>query len=142
MTINYEWLIIGIGFCLLLMGLIFEPFRKAIGLLLIILGILESVSCVFLIIGIPSIFIGGIFLFSSKKTPSVVIQPSPTITLRPTNPIQKSELQSELQLVTKKNEVMAECPVCKEKQSIPIEYSGRQVKCQICKTEFIVKETT
>ncbi len=41
-----------------------KPIRKAIGLLLVILGIFECLSGIGMIIGIPSIVIGGIFLFA------------------------------------------------------------------------------
>ncbi len=48
----------------LLLGIAIRPVRKAMGLVLIVLGILECLSIVGLILGIPSILIGGIFLFS------------------------------------------------------------------------------
>ncbi len=37
-----------------------RPIRKAVGLLFIILGIIECLSLIGLVIGIPSIIIGGI----------------------------------------------------------------------------------
>jgi len=52
-------------FCLLVfMAVICKPVRKAVGLLMIILGIFCCFSWLSLPIGIISIFIGGIFLFS------------------------------------------------------------------------------
>jgi len=49
---------------LLICAVAFKPIRKAIGLLFIILGIIECVSIIGLVIGIPSILVGGILLFS------------------------------------------------------------------------------
>jgi hypothetical protein len=53
-----------VAILLILLALAVRPVRKAIGLLLIILGILECLTVVYLIIGIPSILIGGILLFA------------------------------------------------------------------------------
>ncbi len=41
-----------------------RPIRKAVGLLLIILGVFECLSLFGLLVGIPSIVLGGVFLFS------------------------------------------------------------------------------
>jgi hypothetical protein len=51
-----------------------------------------------------------------------------------------TEKSNQLQPILKNGETICKCPVCKEKQSIPIEYSGRQVKCQICKSEFLAEK--
>lgn len=48
----------------ILFGLTIKPIRKAVGLLLIILGVLECLSCIGMIIGVPSIIVGGVFIFS------------------------------------------------------------------------------
>jgi hypothetical protein len=49
---------------IIILGCFLKPVRKAAGLLLIILGIFECLSVIGIIIGIISIFIGGILLFS------------------------------------------------------------------------------
>jgi len=49
---------------LLIIAIAIKPIRKAIGLLLVILGTLECLTGIGLIIGIPSILIGGILLFA------------------------------------------------------------------------------
>jgi membrane-bound ClpP family serine protease len=142
LPLDFEWIVI-IAVCLLLIGLIFEPTRKAIGLLLIILGILECLTCIGAIFGIPSIFIGGAFLFSGKKSPSVIIRSPPAIPLSSTSLTQKSDqikLATKSELVSKKDVIIAECPLCKEKQSVPIEYDGRKIKCQACTSEFMVEK--
>jgi hypothetical protein len=56
-------LIIILSLILLIVSIAVKPIRKAIGLLFIILGIIECLSVFGLIIGIPSILIGGILLF-------------------------------------------------------------------------------
>ncbi len=45
-------------------GCAIKPIRKAMGIVLIILGIIECLSLIGLLLGIVSIFIGGILLFS------------------------------------------------------------------------------
>jgi len=54
------WISLG---CLFL-AIVVKPIRKAVGLLLIIVGIFECLTVIGLLIGVVSIFIGGIFLFS------------------------------------------------------------------------------
>jgi len=54
--------IIGAG--LVILAIAVRPVRKAVGLLLIILGIFGCFTIIGLLFGIVSIFIGGIFLFS------------------------------------------------------------------------------
>jgi hypothetical protein len=49
---------------LTLVALAIKPVRKAVGLLLVILGTLASLTGIGLIIGIPMILIGGILLFA------------------------------------------------------------------------------
>ena len=57
-----------ISFILLVLAIIVKPIRKGMGLLFIILGIIECLSSagllVGLLVGIPSILIGGILLFA------------------------------------------------------------------------------
>jgi hypothetical protein len=48
---------------LIIAALSFKPIRKTIGLLLVILGGLVCLTVVGIIIGIPMIIIGGLFLF-------------------------------------------------------------------------------
>ena len=53
-----------IGFIfLIVLPLLWKPSRKAIGLMNIIIGAIISLTGIGLIVGIPLIFIGGIFLF-------------------------------------------------------------------------------
>lgn len=52
-----------IGCTLILLAIVFEPMRKALGFLLIILGIIECLTVVGSCIGIPQIFIGSLFFF-------------------------------------------------------------------------------
>lgn len=51
--------------CLLLLicAIFIKPMRKAVGLLFVILGVIECLSIIGIIIGIPTILIGGMFLF-------------------------------------------------------------------------------
>ena len=44
-------------------ALYFKPIRKTIGLLLVILGFLACMTVIGLVLGIPMIIIGGLFLF-------------------------------------------------------------------------------
>ena len=48
---------------LIILALYFRPLRKTIGLLLVILGGLISLTVVGLIVGIPAIIVGGLLLF-------------------------------------------------------------------------------
>lgn len=48
---------------LIIAALSFKPMRKTIGLLLVILGALACMTVVGVVIGIPMIIIGGLFLF-------------------------------------------------------------------------------
>lgn len=45
---------------LLVLGIVIQPIRKGIGLTLVILGIMECLTIVGIIIGLPTILIGGI----------------------------------------------------------------------------------
>ena len=53
-------IIIFLTVCIVIVSIICRPIRKATGLLFIVLGILECLSVIWIIIGIPSILIGGI----------------------------------------------------------------------------------
>jgi F420-0:gamma-glutamyl ligase-like protein len=52
-----------VGLLLTVLALAIKPIRKAVGLLIVLLGILASLTGIGLIIGIPMILIGGILLF-------------------------------------------------------------------------------
>jgi len=52
-----------LGLLLTVVALAIKPIRKAVGLLLVLLGILASLTGIGLIIGIPMILVGGILLF-------------------------------------------------------------------------------
>lgn len=54
----------------LLLILIFPAFRKALGLLFVIFGVIASLSLVGLVIGIPMILVGGILLFAKRREDS------------------------------------------------------------------------
>jgi len=45
------------------LALAFKPLRKAIGLLLVIVGAILSLSLIGLILGVPMILAGGLLLF-------------------------------------------------------------------------------
>jgi hypothetical protein len=45
------------------LALAFKPLRKAIGLLLVIIGAILSLSLIGLILGVPMILAGGLLLF-------------------------------------------------------------------------------
>lgn len=136
---GFEWIfVVGIG--LLVVAIIWAPSRKAIGLLLIILGIIECLTCALAILGIPSIIIGGIFFFIGRPpSPKIVIQ-SQVSPQKPERmeqishpPIDLSKMDPNLTVI---------CPTCKDKQRVPVEYKGRPVKCQLCGTRFtVIKET-
>ncbi len=49
--------------CFVVLPLAWKPSRKAIGLLNIIVGAIVSLTGIGIIIGIPLMFFGGIFLF-------------------------------------------------------------------------------
>ena len=57
------WIVIAAA-VLFVLALAIRPLRKAIGLLIVILGALASFTGVGLIIGIPMILIGGVLLFA------------------------------------------------------------------------------
>jgi len=46
------------------LAILCKPVRKAVGLVLVISGIISCFSIIFLVPGLISIFLGGIFLFS------------------------------------------------------------------------------
>jgi hypothetical protein len=52
-----------VAVALVILALNVKPLRKAIGLLLVILGTLASLTGIGIIIGIPMILVGGILLF-------------------------------------------------------------------------------
>ena len=58
-----EIIILAVVVILTVAALSFKPLRKAIGLLLVILGILASLTFIGLVFGIPMIVIGGLLLF-------------------------------------------------------------------------------
>ena len=90
---------------------LFIPFiRKTIGLLLIILGTIGSLSFIGALLGIPMIIFGGILLFIGDKSPNVIIE-------------NKNVISSE-------NERRIECPFCSEliKETAKIcRYCGRDL---------------
>lgn len=51
------------GGLLVIAALFVKPLRKTMGLLLVILGALASITVIGLVVGIPMIIVGGIFLF-------------------------------------------------------------------------------
>ena len=57
-------LVVIVSVILLVVAIAVKPIRKALGLLLIILGILECLTVIGLLIGIISILVGGILLFA------------------------------------------------------------------------------
>ena len=59
----WQWLILIIAVVLIVAALSVKALRKTIGLLLVILGGLACLTIIGLIIGIPMIVIGGLFLF-------------------------------------------------------------------------------
>ena len=86
---------------IVLLGIIFSLFipflRKTIGLLLVILGILATLTFIGALIGIPMIIVGGILLFIDGD------DPSPNIEIKNENIISKEP-----------NEIRIECPFCAE----------------------------
>jgi len=58
-----QLLVLIVVIALIIVALSFKPLRKTIGLLLVILGGLASITIIGLVIGIPMIIIGGLFLF-------------------------------------------------------------------------------
>lgn len=58
-----EVLALGIAIILIVVAFSFKPLRKTMGLLLVILGILASMTVIGLVFGIPMILIGGLLLF-------------------------------------------------------------------------------
>jgi len=59
----WQWLILILAVILIVAALSVKALRKTIGLLLVILGGLACLTIIGLIIGIPMIIIGGLFLF-------------------------------------------------------------------------------
>lgn len=62
-----ETLFVVAGAVLLILALLIRPVRKAMGLLLVILGTIACLTVMGLAIGIPLIFVGGILLFIGKR---------------------------------------------------------------------------
>ncbi len=58
-----QFLVLIVVIALIVAALSIKPLRKTIGLLLVILGGLVSLTVIGLILGIPMIIIGGLFLF-------------------------------------------------------------------------------
>ena len=58
-----QWIILLIAIGLIIAALTVKALRKTVGLLLVILGGLACLTVIGLIIGIPMIIIGGLFLF-------------------------------------------------------------------------------
>jgi len=52
----------------IILAIVFPAFRKALGLLFVILGIIASLSLIGMIVGIPMILIGGIMLFAKRRS--------------------------------------------------------------------------
>ena len=59
----WQWLILIIAVVLIVAALSIKALRKTIGLLLVILGGIACLTIIGIIIGIPMIIIGGLFLF-------------------------------------------------------------------------------
>ena len=57
-------LVLVIVAALIVAALLFKPLRKTMGLLLVILGGIACFTIIGLVLGVPMIIIGGIFLFS------------------------------------------------------------------------------
>ena len=64
---TFEQIALGIAWFLLLAAIIaaisFRPLRKSIGLCMIIVGTIVSLTGIGIIIGIPMIVLGGVFFF-------------------------------------------------------------------------------
>ena len=58
-----QWIILLIAIGLIIAALTVKALRKTVGLLLVILGGLACLTVIGLIIGIPMIIVGGLFLF-------------------------------------------------------------------------------
>lgn len=60
-----------VGFLLmaggLLLGFFVEEIRKAVGLMLVVLGIIECLTIVGLVLGLPTVLVGGLLLFLEDK---------------------------------------------------------------------------
>lgn len=76
-----------VGFILLIVILVVPPLRKAFGLVLIVVGILLSITVIGAIVGLPLVFIGAVLLFIGGKKKEVIKEvryvPSP----RPVQPV-------------------------------------------------------
>ena len=49
--------------CMIIIAICCKPIRKAMGLLLIILGVMACLTVIGIIAGVPLIIVGGVFLF-------------------------------------------------------------------------------
>jgi hypothetical protein len=58
-----EWIVLLLAVIFVVLALSIKFLRKTMGLLLVILGGLACLTIIGLIVGIPMIIIGGIFLF-------------------------------------------------------------------------------
>jgi hypothetical protein len=56
--------ILVLAILLVILGLAIRPIRKAVGLVLVVLGILASTTGIGLILGISMILVGGVLLFA------------------------------------------------------------------------------
>ena len=51
-----------VGLALFILALLCKPTRKALGVVLCLLGLIECLSGIFILVGLPTIFIGVILL--------------------------------------------------------------------------------
>jgi len=47
----------------IILAICFKPLRKAFGLALVVIGIIECISGVFILLGVTTLIVGGLFLF-------------------------------------------------------------------------------
>ena len=57
-------LLLFVSVILLILAMACKPTRKALGLVLCVIGLIECFTCIGFIIGIVTIFVGGLLLFS------------------------------------------------------------------------------
>jgi hypothetical protein len=85
------WAVVLVLLVAIVAALAFRPFRKAIGLMLVVLGTIASLTLIGLVVGIPMLLVGGFLLFvgggdSQTKSPAPP-HTSPTPYTPPSGPL-------------------------------------------------------
>jgi len=62
MITDYVGIFIGISILLFVLAVSYKPTRKALGVVICLLGLIECLSGIFILVGLPTVFIGVVLL--------------------------------------------------------------------------------